>query len=111
MFATIFWFSYTFARLASGCIDLKVSTKLKRLTELGFISAIACAILSFVNQKSIATILCAALQGIGVSGVFPLTLSIPYEFNMFVTESTLSNLMLLMMLSEGLLAATTGLLM
>jgi hypothetical protein len=50
-------------------------------------------------------------QGIGVSGIFPLTLSIPYELNLFVTESTLSNLMLFMMLSEGLLAATTGLLM
>lgn len=111
MFSTIFWMSYTLARLLSGFIDVKVSTKLKRLTELGLLASIICAVLSFLNEKPLATILCAVLQGISVSGIFPLTLSIPYEFSMMVNESTLSNLMLTMMLSEGILAASTGLLM
>jgi uncharacterized membrane protein YciS (DUF1049 family) len=32
LFATLFWMSYTLSRLLSGCIDLKVNAKIKRLT-------------------------------------------------------------------------------
>lgn len=70
-----------------------------------------CVILSTVNQKHLATSLCSVLQGIGVSGVYSLTLSLPYEYNLFVSESTLSTLMLVMMLSEGIIVFPTGLLM
>lgn len=111
LFATYFWLTYTIARLVSGCINLKVMTKLKRLTEIGVSSAIVCFVLSISHYKHLGTILCSVFQGIGVSGIFPLTLSLPYEFNLYISEANLSTIMLFMMLSEGIMVFPVGLLM
>ena len=76
LFATIFWLTYTIARYISGFINLKVSTKLKRFTELGVISALISGILSYLNLHLAATFLCAIVQGISVSGIYPLSLAV-----------------------------------
>ena len=80
LLTTTFWLTYTIARYVSGFIHIKESIKLKRLGELGFASGVVCSIFGFMGQGLLAAILCAILQGIAVSGVYPLSLALPYEF-------------------------------
>lgn len=85
LFATVFWSAYTLSRIISTFIDLKVSTKLKRLSELGVIATVICVVLSLINKKVAATLTCAILEGIAISGPFPLGLAISFEFNLYIS--------------------------
>lgn len=77
-FATAFWVTYTCTRLVNTFIHASVSSKLKRLNELGVVSAIVCLLIYLSKMNLVAAEFCALFQGISVAGVFSLTLAIPY---------------------------------
>ena len=76
IFGTAFWLTFTVARFSQAAIKMKVSTGLKRLTELGIISAILNTIFSYLNWHVVAASFCAITQGVSVSGIFTLSLAI-----------------------------------
>ena len=82
LFATAFWLTYTIARFLSGFIDTKESIKLQRHVIFGVLSAAFSGFLAFFISKLGATSLCAVTQGIGISGIYPLSLALPYEFGL-----------------------------
>jgi len=111
LFATTFWLTYTIARYVSGFINTTVTSKLKRFSEFGLLNAILSAILAYANWQLAATSFCAVFQGISISGIYPLSLAIPSEYKLRLTQQQISSMMILMMVSEAIMVAPTGHLM
>lgn len=51
------------------------------------------------------------MQGISISGIYPLSLSLPSEYGLRLTQEQISSMMIAMMVSEAAMVAPTGALM
>ena len=63
------------------------------------LSTIVCSILSFLDLKLAAASFCAVFQGASISTIYSLCLAIPSEYNLSVSDETMSTIMIVMMSS------------
>jgi fucose permease len=70
------------------------------------LSGMACAIFAINHYYSLSAYISSILYGTTLTMIFPLLLSIPHEFGLRFTDRQISNMMVLMTISNGVSAFT-----
>lgn len=103
---TLFCLCLTGFKFLFGVLKDSNSFKLTLSNYGQLLSGVICVLLVIFHYNSISAYLSTILYGITLTMIFPILLSIPLEFGLYLTDGQISNFMIWVTLATGLSSLT-----